>query len=528
MSSPIKKDAVIIGAGISGLAAAKCLKDDGFDVVILERTGEVGGLWTFRENDYGVMRFTHINVSKYNYCFSDFPFPENVGDYPHNSDMAKYIYDYTTHFKLDQIIQFNTKVVSLEKKGDEWEVITVRMEDDGQTGTETNDKQVYIAKYVAIATGHHAEPTFPEFKGQETFKGEIIHSVKYKDCITNGMVGKRVLVVGIGNSAVDIATECASAGRCKSVFITTRSGAWVVPNYIFGYPTDTYACRAFFLLPWKWANFIFENIIKLVSASPRRWGLNPKMKALQTQPTVSPTLIHHIQRQQIKIVPNILRVEGSRVEFVDGQSAEFDVIILCTGYKISLPYLQKTIRDKVLEEESNTIRLYKNVFSPDIGSSLAFIGFVQPASGGVLTMSEIQARWFSALCHGSVRLPSKQIMLESMKEEKMAYSERYYRSNRHTIQKDPIVYNDDIASMIGAKPNILKHPSLAWRLMLSSCGAYQWRLQGPNKWSGSEEAVRKVPLTELMNYSAIVLLFIIGLLLIFFLRFFYKIVDFIF
>ncbi|XP_064614834.1 LOW QUALITY PROTEIN: flavin-containing monooxygenase 5-like [Liolophura sinensis] len=503
---PITKvDVVVIGAGISGLATAKCLREAGFKVTVLERTGEVGGLWTFRENDYGVMRFTHINVSKHNYCFSDFPFPEHAPDYPHHSDMAQYIRDYTSHFKISELIQFQTKVIDLEKKDSGWQITAVKVDETGERVTPKGEEEIYQAKFVAIATGHHAIPRYPKFPGENTFKGEIIHSVKFKDAITNGMVGKRVLVVGIGNSAVDAACNAVSEGRCKSVYISTRSGAWVVPNYVFGCPTDHYACRFFLALPWKLGSFIFESIIRLLNGDPKKWKLNPKMRLLQTQPTVSPTLIHHIQRHQIRVVPNIVKIDGQSVQFVDGQTAEFDHIIYCTGYKICLPYLNEELHKTVIDTETNQIKLYKNMFSPAIGSSLAFIGFVQPASGGVLTMSEMQAMWFAELCRGKVRLPNQITMTEDMKKEEEWSAERYYHSARHTIQKDPIVYNDDIAQMIGAKPEVWKHPALALNLLFGSCGAAQWRLQGPFKWSRAAEVVRNVPVTPMMHYISMLL-----------------------
>lgn len=513
-------DVIVIGAGISGLVTAKCVADAGLTVTVLERTGEVGGLWTFREHDYGVMRFTHINVSKHNYCFSDFPFPNDTIDYPHNRDMAKYIADYTEHFKIGKNIRFLRKVMNIQKVDEEWHVEVKQVEEDGKTVRQDAEVELYCAKHIAIATGHHAKPSYAKFPGQDSFKGEIIHSVDFNDAISNGMTGKRVLVVGIGNSAVDAAVNCASEGRSKSVYISTRSGAWVVPNYIFGHPTDLYANRFFLKLPWKLATWIFEKVITLVSGHPNRWGLNPKMHALQTQPTVSPTLIHHIQRRQIRIVPNIQRIESSRVYFTDGQEAEFDNIILCTGYRIDLPFLSDDITQKVLKGETNQIRLYKNVFSPEIGPSMAFIGFVQPASGGVLSMSEIQARWFAELCRGRVTLPDRAAMEESIQSDVQSQYERYYNSARHTIQKDPIVYNDDIADMIGAKPNPWQHPSLAWRLLFGSCGVYQWRLQGPNKWSKASDTIKKVPMTELMNYSGMFLLFCVGVLVYFIISWF--------
>ncbi|XP_071949689.1 flavin-containing monooxygenase 5-like [Antedon mediterranea] len=501
-------DVCVIGAGISGLVTAKCLKEKGFKVVILEQTELIGGLWCYRDHGYGVMRFTHINVSKHNYSFSDFPFPEDVPDFPHNRDMAQYINDYVVNFGLDKLIHFNTKVDRVERSGDGWKIAATKTEKGG-SHLSVSEEIIYHTKYVAIATGHHAEPKRPYFPGQNTFKGQIIHSVDYKDAISNGFTGKRVLIVGIGNSAVDAAVDCATTGRCKQVVISTRSGAWVIPNYIFGLPTDHYASRLFLWLPWKVSNFIFEKVVSIITGSPEKWKLNPKMKILQTQPTVSPTLIHHIQRGNIQIKPNITKIDGSTVHFTDGTSIDTYCIVYCTGYSISLPFLDEDIKRDILDNETNQITLYKNVFSPRVGSSLAFIGFVQPASGGILTMSETQAMWFTQLCRQKVKLPSPKQMQKAIKKENEDNEGRYYKSARHTIQKDPILYNDEIASLIGSKPQLWRHPTMAIRLLLSSCGAAQWRLQGPFQWSGASETVRNTPIANLYKFSSTCILLLI-------------------
>ncbi|XP_038050022.1 flavin-containing monooxygenase 5-like isoform X2 [Patiria miniata] len=501
MVPTVRTDACVIGAGISGLAAAKCLQDAGFAVVVLEQSDRVGGLWAFRERG---------NVSKYNYCFSDYPFPDETPDFPHHSHMARYVDDYTTHFGLDKIIRFQMKVVSLTRQDEEWIIRAARVDADKHGEEKLGEQETFIVKYVAIASGHHAAPNQPKFPGQESFKEEIIHSVSYKDAITSGIVGKRVLVVGIGNSAVDVAVDLAATGRSKAVYISTRSGAWIVPNYIFGLPTDLYASRLLLWFPWQLTSRLFEPIMSLLLGHPEKYNLNPKMHLLQSQPTVSPTLIHHIQRGHIKVKSNIARIDGRTVHFADGSSAEVDNIVLCTGYHINLPYLSEELRSKVLDDSSNMIKLFKNVFSPAVGPSLAFIGFVQPASGGILSMSETQARWFAEICRGQVKLPGQEVMTSSIQEDTDAVKKRYTASARHTIQRDPIPYNDDLAARFGAKPQLWRHPRLMWRLLIGSGGAAQWRLNGPGKWDGAPDTVRSVPVTGLMHYGVLT---IIGLVL---------------
>lgn len=449
----------------------------------------------------------YSNVSKHNYCFSDFPFPDDVPDYPHHTHMAEYINSYAEHFGIKDHISFSTKVVRVEKVSEGWKITSVKVDNEGKD--QHNYKETFV-KFVAIATGHHAKPGMPHFDGQETFPGRIFHSVEYKNATSNGLVGKKVVVVGIGNSAVDVAVNVVELGGKKPVSIATRSGAWIIPNYILGFPADHYACRLFLWLPWGLSNFIFEFVIKSVSGSPWQLNLNPKMRARQTQPTVSPTLVHHIQRRNVTVKPNIAAVEGNKVVFTDGTKTTTDAIVCCTGYKIDLPFLDSSLKDLVVEENSNKIKLFKHVFVPEIGASLAFIGFVQPTSGGLLSVSEIQARWFSELCKGVIKLPLVEKMQQEIKQDQQKNESTYFASARHTIQQDPLNYNDEIASYFGAKPQLWKHPSLAWHLIVSSCGAAQWRLQGPHKWNRAKNVVYAVPITPLMHYGT---LFVLVLLL---------------
>ena len=154
----------VIGAGISGVTAAKNLTQDGLSVVVLEAEDHVGGLWQFTERGYGVMRFTHINVSKHNYCFSDFPFPDDTPDYPHWDHMARYVNDYVDHFNVRPLIRFNTRVQRLYRDADGkgWVL---------ETETTSGQRDTIRAGAVAIASGHHAKPILASFPGEKVRDG---------------------------------------------------------------------------------------------------------------------------------------------------------------------------------------------------------------------------------------------------------------------------------------------------------------------------------------------------------------------
>ncbi|XP_067948329.1 flavin-containing monooxygenase 5-like [Watersipora subatra] len=483
--------AIIIGGGISGLVTLKTLQQKGIDCVLYEANEYHGGLWHYTPNNYGVMECTHINVSKYNYAFSDFPFPDDCTEFPHHSTMASYIDKYVEHFGLYNHIEYRTKVLE-----------TTRVStSDGQIwrlachSRARSTEFVSTCDYLIVATGHHAKPKNPSFPGQSAFKGTIIHGVDYKDVTTNGFRDKNVVIIGIGNSAVDAAVNCANSRGSKSVHLSTRSGAWVLPNYVFAQPIDLYASRFFInYLPFRVKQFILETIVRVITGSPERWNLDPKMGALQTQPTVSPTLIHHIQRGNITIVPNIREIGETSVVFDDGTAAfDVDVIVKCTGYTIDLPFLPEDIVSSVLDSEANDLKLYKNVFSPKIGPELAFIGFVQPTSGGILPMSEIQAQWLAMIIMGRTKLPPVVDMKEAIIKDRIICRKRFYKSSRHTIQQDPITYVDEISEMIGSKPNLVENLPLAPRLLFGSGGVAQWSLQGPFYNKEAAQLVRRVP-----------------------------------
>jgi dimethylaniline monooxygenase (N-oxide forming) len=333
------------------------------------------------------MKFTHINVCKYNYCFSDHPFPQATTDYPHQEAMFDYIKSYVDKHSLEVKIQFNSEVLQVEgninlnyhfnsilnytftielsKDNDFYQNLpdfdTIKRGSYDKLwqinvkNTETNKETKYITPYLCIASGHHGTPLNAKFKGLETFPGKVIHSVSYKSATINKLQNQKVLLVGIGNSSVDAAVNLVNEGNNKgNVVISTRSGSWIIPNYVNGYPTDLYACRLFLGIPWYIGSTILEMIIKGIYGHPKKYNLNPKMRALQSQPTVSPTLVHHIQRNDIKIKPNVSLINGSRVTFENGEEEQFDSIIMCTGFKIGLDFLGDNLKNRIFTDKDYT------------------------------------------------------------------------------------------------------------------------------------------------------------------------------
>jgi dimethylaniline monooxygenase (N-oxide forming) len=161
----------VIGAGVCGLAAIKAAKENDFEVDAFESSDGIGGLWRYDDNRHGVAAFTHINVSKHNYCFSDFPFDSSTPDYPHHSQMLQYLQAYALKFRLLPHIMFNTTVQSVALAGDGGVVVTTT---NAQRGCLTSHYD-----HIMIASGHHVTPITPQFPGLSSFEGQALHSISY-------------------------------------------------------------------------------------------------------------------------------------------------------------------------------------------------------------------------------------------------------------------------------------------------------------------------------------------------------------
>jgi dimethylaniline monooxygenase (N-oxide forming) len=410
----------VIGAGSSGIASCQVLHARGIPFDCFEKGSDVGGNWRYG-NDNGMSsayRSLFINTSKRAMQYASYPMPDDYPDYPHHTQIAAYFDDYVDHFGFRDRITFDTEVTRVEPgDGRGWEVTRA----DGAT---------YRYGAVLVANGHHWDPKYPEppFPGQEDFEGEQLHAHHYREP-DERFREKSVLVLGIGNSATDIAVETSRVSRMT--FLAMRRGAHVIPKYMKGTPTDELGSELTSRLPFFVQRSMYSRLIKQVQGRMEDYGLpKPDHKLGEAHPTISSDLLPRIGHGRIAPKPNIDRIEGRRVLFGDGSAEEVDTIVWCTGYRINFPFLAP----ELLDATDNRVPLYRRVVHPD-RPGLYFIGLVQPL-GAIMPLAEAQSEWIADVLEGKVELPSPERMHRVLEREDRRMRRRYVASTRHTIQVD--------------------------------------------------------------------------------------------
>jgi dimethylaniline monooxygenase (N-oxide forming) len=432
----------IIGAGSSGIVACQVLKAQGIPFECFEKGSFVGGNWRY-ENDNGMSsayRSLHINTSRRVMAFKTLPMPDHFPDYPNHFQMAEYFDEYTDHFGLRETIRFNTEVVAIEPADGEWEVTV-----EGADGKRETERY----RAVLVANGHHWDPRWPEpaFPGTDEFEGEQMHAHHYRE--PDVLPGKRVLVLGIGNSAVDIAVE--SSRIAERTFLATRRGAYVLPKYINGKPIDELTNPLTSFVPLAVQRFFATRALAVASAAdPTAYGLpKPDHKLFEAHPTVSSELLPRLGHGDIEAKPNIDRFSGGRlVRFADGSEEEIDLVIYCTGYKISFPFF----RPEVFAAPDNRLPLYRRVVSVE-RPGLYFVGFIQPL-GPIMPLAEAQVEWIADLLKRRAVLPAAAEMRSEIASEETRMRKRFVTSKRHTVEVDFYPYLREIrhARKLAAQP----------------------------------------------------------------------------
>lgn len=407
----------VIGAGVSGLTACKALADFGVAHTCFEASDEVGGNWYF-ENPNGVSsayRSLHIDISKPSISFRDFPMPERYPDYPHHTHIFEWLRDYADAFALRENIRFNARVQRAQRGEQGGWLITL----------EDGTKESFDA--LLVCNGHHWDPRYPDFPG--SFDGPQIHSHEYVDPSTPlDMYGKRVLVVGIGNSAVDIVSELARKTVSDMVFLSTRSGAYVVPKYIFGKPVDQ-VVKTNPRIPVGLQRRLGRTLPRIFSGRMEDFGLpTPNHKFLDAHPTVSSELLGRLGAGDAVGKGDVAELFSDRVRFADGSVEQVDAIVYATGYNVSFPFFDHDF----ISAPENKLPLYKRMLKPGI-DDLAFIGLGQ-AIPTIFPFSELQSKLAARWLSGDWAPPPRAEMEQEIVRDEAFHTGHFTDKPRHTMQ----------------------------------------------------------------------------------------------
>jgi hypothetical protein len=418
-----KKTACIIGAGSSGIAAAKTLHERGIPFTCFEKSDRVGGNWVFGNTNgmSSAYRGLYINTSRDRMQYSDFPMPKSYPDFPHHTHIAEYFDSYVDHFGFRTSIEFGKGVKRATRgAGGAWDI-----------ELENGEHRAFDA--LLVANGHHWDARWPEPPFPGEFSGVQMHSHDYKDVKT--LTGKRVVVLGMGNSAMDIAVE--ASYEAERTILAARRGAWVIPKYLFGKPLDQLVTRAG--IPFAIRQKLMEGLYKLTVGEMERYGLpRPDHRIGEAHPTISGRILDRLAHGAIVVKPNIASLEGDSVRFVDGSVERADVVIYCTGYKVTFPFFDPSF----LEARDNDLPLFRRVFEPTI-PNVFFVGLLQPL-GAIMPLAEAQSAWIAKYLLGEYALPPRAEMQKDIDRERAQMFKRYVASKRHTMQVD---YDDYLADL---------------------------------------------------------------------------------
>lgn len=418
----------IIGAGAAGITAAKNLLQQGIACDVIEREDDIGGNWYFGKPNSGVYQSTHLISSAKHSGFGDYPMPDKP-DYPRHDQVLAYLRDYARHFGLYPHIQFNTSVERCQRDADGLWRVTL---DNGETRR---------YKGLMIANGHLWQPNYPDFPG--AFDGDIMHTKDYKT--PDVLRGKRVLVVGAGNSGCDLAVE--AVHHAAAVYHSTRRGYYYVPKYIFGIPTDQVNEVTHRLWSPRWLRRWVDLLaIRLVLGHPTDYGLPaPDHRLLESHPIVNSQMLYHVGHGDIIPKVDVKALRGASVVFADDSEAKIDLLIYATGYTMAFPFIDR----EHLNWRGAGPGLYMHFLHPEY-DNLFVIGLLQPDSGVFWLMdyqAQVVARFIKAQTQHSARADQlRRIKAGPMPDSRGGVT--HVDSPRHYLEIDHFVYRREIKRLL--------------------------------------------------------------------------------
>ncbi|MEM7323151.1 MAG: NAD(P)-binding domain-containing protein [Actinomycetota bacterium] len=420
-------DVAVIGAGPAGLVLARQLAETGVSFRVFERNREVGGIWDIDAPGSPMYESAHFISSKTLSGFVGFPMPDRYPDYPNHRQIFEYIKSFAKAFDLRRHCDFGNGVAHADQN------------DDGLWKLQMEDGSIRVARYLVCANGVTWEPNIVEWPGKETFSGEVRHSVTYRS--PEEFVGKRVLIVGAGNSGVDIA--CDASFAADQAFLSVRRGYHFIPKFIGSTPLDVFA-HGGPKLPHVVEKRVFTWLVKAMTGDLRQYGLpKPDHGLLESHPLMNTQILHYLGHGDCIAKRDIERFDGDDVVFVDGTREQIDLVISATGYHHRSPFLD----DDVFEMANGRPDLYLRML-PRNHTNLAVLGFIEFASAAYKNFEHMA----KVIVADAVAVPGSDrrrtmIDLRTGHRPDLAGSHRYVDSARHANYVDVETYLSALADI---------------------------------------------------------------------------------
>ncbi|MBF9071557.1 flavin-containing monooxygenase [Streptacidiphilus fuscans] len=430
----------VIGAGLSGLATAHALRRRGIDFVCLEKAPDVGGIWRMPgagEPGPGYQAL-HLNTAKQLTGFAEYPMPDELPHYPGHHDIAAYLRSFADWAGLTPHVELRTEVLAVEQEPDGGWTVTTRNAEGAETRRSFD--------HVVVASGHHSLPALPNPlpPGAESFAGTILHSMDYLD--GQDFAGKRVVVVGLGASAVDIAADLSR--HAAQTVLSVRRGLHVVPKQLFGTPVDLIADAPWFTgmsLPEQ-VHFIEQSLL-VARGRMSDYGLpEPDHPIFSSAITISDEILSRIRHGAVTPKPAVAQLDGDRVVFTDGTSVTADAVVYCTGFRMDFPFLPENCP---LSPEG-PVRLYRRIVSPE-APGLFFVGLIRPV-GSITRLVEAQVEWIAGIVEGERELPPAEEMLQEIDAYLGGIEGRYGLTEGSSIQVDVGPYLAELGAATTSGP----------------------------------------------------------------------------
>lgn len=420
----------IVGAGPSGLAAAKTFKQHELSFDVIDSGRQVGGIWDASNPASPMYRSAHLISSRTLTEFRDFPMPDDYPDYPSHVQVLRYLHSYAEHFGLYPHVELEREVIRIERDGDAWRVTI-------------NDGQVRRYAAMVLATGLDWTPCLPAYPGQ--FEGMVMHSAQYRT--PDLFEDKRVLIVGAGNSGCDIAVEAAAVAQ--QTYLSLRRGYYFIPKYLFGQPADVFGELS---VKWRLPLWLRRGIdtwtLNTVVGRPERFGFpKPDHRLFESHPTINSHILVHAGEGSIIPKPDVDRLHGREIVFTDGTSETIDIIVWATGYSPTFPYIDK----QYVNWQREHPELYLHIFHPTI-DNLAVLGLIKPDSGVwwiCEQQAELVARFFLA-CRQYTPAAERFRRLKAGPQPDLGNGIRYLNSPRHAFEVEHVSYSRRLGKLIRA------------------------------------------------------------------------------